>query len=33
MYKRILVPIDLADPEFAKPAVASAVSLAKRFPS
>ncbi|MCZ7658297.1 MAG: universal stress protein [Xanthobacteraceae bacterium] len=29
MYKRILVPIDLADPEFAKPAVASAVSLAK----
>lgn len=29
MYKKILVPIDLADPEFAKPAVASAVSLAK----
>jgi nucleotide-binding universal stress UspA family protein len=29
MYNRILVPIDLADPELAKPAVASALMLAK----
>ncbi len=29
MYKKILVPIDLADPEFAKPAVETAVTLAK----
>lgn len=29
MYHRILVPIDLADPELAKPAIASALMLAK----
>ena len=29
MYQKILVPIDLADPEFAKPALATAVSLAQ----
>ena len=29
MYRRILVPIDLADPELAKPAVASALMLAR----
>jgi nucleotide-binding universal stress UspA family protein len=29
MYKRILVPIDLADTELAKPAIAAAVSLAR----
>lgn len=29
MYKKILVPIDLADPEFAKPAVETAVTLAR----
>jgi nucleotide-binding universal stress UspA family protein len=28
MYKKILVPIDLADPELAKPAIASAVTMA-----
>ena len=28
MYKRILVPVDLADPAFAKPAVSTAVELA-----
>jgi len=30
MYKRILVPIDLTDPDLAKPAVAVAVSMAKQ---
>ena len=29
MYKRILVPIDLADPELAKPALATAVMMAQ----
>jgi nucleotide-binding universal stress UspA family protein len=29
MYKKILVPIDLADPEFAKPALETAATLAK----
>jgi nucleotide-binding universal stress UspA family protein len=29
MYKKILVPIDLADTELAKPAIAAAVSLAR----
>jgi nucleotide-binding universal stress UspA family protein len=29
MYKRILVPIDLADAELAKPAIASALMMAK----
>jgi nucleotide-binding universal stress UspA family protein len=29
MYKHILVPIDLADPELAKPAIAAAVALAR----
>jgi nucleotide-binding universal stress UspA family protein len=29
MYKKILVPIDLADPELAKPAVASALMMAE----
>ncbi|MEP7030765.1 MAG: universal stress protein [Pseudolabrys sp.] len=29
MYKNILVPVDLADPEFTKPAIATAVSMAK----
>ena len=29
MYRRILVPIDLADAELAKPAIASAVMMAK----
>ncbi len=29
MYKQILVPVDLADPELAKPAIAAAVSMAK----
>ena len=29
MYQKILVPIDLADPEFAKPALTTAVSLAQ----
>jgi len=29
MYKQILVPVDLADVELAKPAIATAVSLAK----
>lgn len=29
MYKRILVPIDLADVELAKPAIASALTMAK----
>src|SRR5262245_65705653 len=28
MYKRILVPIDLADPDLAKPAVAAAMMMA-----
>jgi len=30
MYKQILVPIDLTDPDLAKPAVAIAVSMAKQ---
>ena len=30
MYKRILVPIDLAEPEFAKPAIETAVMMAKQ---
>ena len=30
MYKQILVPIDLTDPEFAKPAIAVAVSMAQQ---
>jgi nucleotide-binding universal stress UspA family protein len=29
MYKHILVPVDLGDPELAKPAIATACSLAK----
>jgi universal stress protein G len=29
MYKKILVPVDLADPELAKPAIATAVSMAR----
>jgi nucleotide-binding universal stress UspA family protein len=29
MFKKILVPIDLADPEFAKPALETAATLAK----
>ena len=29
MYKCILVPVDLADTELAKPAIATAVSMAK----
>jgi len=29
MYKKILVPVDLADPELAKPAIANAVSMAR----
>jgi len=29
MYKHILVPIDLSDPELAKPAIATAVSMAQ----
>lgn len=29
MFRRILVPIDLADPELAKPAIASALMLAR----
>jgi nucleotide-binding universal stress UspA family protein len=29
MYKRILVPVDLTEPEFAKPAVDAAVELAR----
>src|ERR1700755_35798 len=29
MYQRILVPVDLADPEFVKPALERAVALAK----
>ena len=29
MFQKMLVPIDLADPEFAKPALATAVSLAQ----
>src|SRR6267378_4530099 len=32
MYKSILVPIDLADPELAKPAIATAVMLAEYVP-
>ena len=28
MYKKILVPIDLADPDLAKPAVATAMMMA-----
>ena len=28
MYKQILVPIDLADPDLAKPAVSTAVMMA-----
>ena len=30
MYKHILVPIDLSDPDLAKPAIASAVSMAEQ---
>jgi nucleotide-binding universal stress UspA family protein len=30
MYKRILVPIDLSDPELAKPAIATAVAMASQ---
>ena len=30
MYKRILVPVDLTEPEFAKPAVEAAVELARQ---
>jgi nucleotide-binding universal stress UspA family protein len=30
MYKRILVPIDLTDPELAKPAIATAVMMAEQ---
>jgi nucleotide-binding universal stress UspA family protein len=30
MYKRILVPVDLTEPEFAKPAVDAAVELARQ---
>ena len=33
MYKRILVPIDLADVELAKPAIASALMMAKEADS
>jgi nucleotide-binding universal stress UspA family protein len=29
MYKRILVPVDLAEPDFAKPAIDTAVELAR----
>src|SRR5215210_262468 len=29
MFQKILVPVDLADPEFVKPALATAVELAK----
>jgi len=29
MYKRILVPIDLADPDYAKPAIETAVSMVR----
>ena len=29
MYKKILIPVDLADPELAKPAIATAVLMAK----
>jgi universal stress protein G len=29
MYKHILVPIDLADPDYAKPAIETAVSMAR----
>ena len=31
MFQKILVPVDLADPEFVKPALATAVELAKRI--
>jgi nucleotide-binding universal stress UspA family protein len=31
MFKTILVPVDLTDPEFAKPAVETAASLARAF--
>jgi nucleotide-binding universal stress UspA family protein len=30
MYKQILVPVDLADPELAKPALANAVAMARQ---
>jgi len=30
MYKQILVPIDLSDPELAKPAIANAVAMARQ---
>ncbi|HZN28222.1 MAG TPA: universal stress protein, partial [Xanthobacteraceae bacterium] len=30
MYKQILVPIDLSDPELAKPAIANAVMMARQ---
>ena len=29
MYKQILVPVDIADPELAKPAIAAAVNMAR----
>ena len=31
MFKRILVPVDLTDPEFAKPAVETAAGIARNF--
>jgi nucleotide-binding universal stress UspA family protein len=31
MFKKILVPVDLTDPEFAKPAVETAAGLARAF--
>jgi universal stress protein G len=31
MFKTILIPVDLTDPEFAKPAVATAAGLARGF--
>jgi nucleotide-binding universal stress UspA family protein len=31
MYKRILVPVDLADPNLAKPALESAIMIAKAY--
>ena len=33
MYRRILVPIDLSDVELAKPAIATALMMAKEFPT
>jgi len=31
MYKKILVPVDLTEPDFAKPAVDTAVNLARQY--